>query len=79
MSQSSVNPEQRPLTHSFNAFRSVPILDVPTTPPAAEIPRRLTIWPAVAIGFGGLATLAWNGFLIWHTVKAVIGWVSGDL
>jgi hypothetical protein len=31
------------------------------------------------ICIGGIATLAWSGFLIWHTARALIGWISGEI
>jgi hypothetical protein len=79
MNQLIVKPEQLLSTRSFEASSPVSISDAVPKNEAPHIHRPPAIWPVVAIGIGGLATLAWNGFLLWHTARAVIGWVSGDL
>ena len=75
MSQLLVNSEH---------FTSLPVasvsnLDTAPKERAAPTARRFAIWPMVMIGIGGVATLAWNGFLLWHTARAVIGWVGGEI
>ena len=50
---------------------------MPPAEKAKSATQRGNVWPIVMISAGGLATLAWNGFLIWHTARAVIGWLFG--
>jgi hypothetical protein len=78
MNHSIVDSEHFKLPAGVNAGISVPNLDAAPMKKASGA-RRTAIWPVVAIAIGGLATVAWNGFLIWHTARAVFGWVGVEL
>ena len=57
---------------------AVSFMDTATAPNKAS-PQRFAVWPMVLIGMGGVATLAWNGFLVWQVAHALIGWVAGEI
>ncbi len=69
------------MRHRLPSKTSAPVSNLDTAPKEKALPaqRRMAIWPVVMIGMGGIATLAWNGFLIWHTARALIGWVGGEI
>jgi len=79
MSQSILNSGRFQGSNDKTTSAAVSFLDKAPAKKAATAVKRHSVWPIVAVAFGGLATLAWNGFLLWHTARALIGWVSGDV
>jgi hypothetical protein len=77
MRQTVLNSGQFQRPGDIDPKPAVSFLDAPPTKTAVVAPRA-AFWPIVAIGIGGLATLAWNGFLIWGAAHAVLGWLSGS-
>jgi hypothetical protein len=78
MSQTILNSGQFQRSSDIDTASAVSFLDAPPTKKAAPA-QRAAVWPIIAIGIGGIATLAWNGFLIWQTARALIGLVAGDV
>lgn len=38
--------------------------------------QREPLWPWIAVGFGGLAAIAWTAYLTWNAVSLIAGWVT---
>jgi hypothetical protein len=78
MSLTTFNSERFQYPDDIAPASAVSISDTPPAEKAAPVAQRGNVWPIVMISIGGLATLAWNGFLIWHTARAVLGWLAGE-
>jgi hypothetical protein len=79
MNQSIVNSGHFQPSLDLKIAAPVPNLDATPMKKAPAANRQLAIWPVAMICIGGIATLAWSGFLIWHTARALIGWISGEI
>ena len=79
MSQLIVNSGHFQPSGTSAAAGAVSFMDTAAPNKASLTSPRFAVWPMVLIGFGGVATLAWNGFLIWQVAHALIGWVAGEI
>jgi hypothetical protein len=79
MNQSIVNSGHFQPSLDVKTARPVSNPDAVPVKKAPQAARLRAIWPVVLIGFGGIATLAWSGFLLWHTARAVAVLVAGEI
>jgi hypothetical protein len=79
MSQLIVNSGHFQPSFDLKIAAPVPNPDAAPIKNARPATRQHAIWPVAMICIGGIATLAWSGFLIWHTARALIGWISGEI
>jgi hypothetical protein len=74
MSQSVVNSGQfrRPAAVKPVAIASGP--DNRSAAPASVA----AMWPMAIIAVGGIATVAWDGFLVWQIARVLMMWLGTD-
>ncbi len=74
MNQSVLNSGQFRQVGTVNPVAAVSLLDVGAATPARG--RRFARWPIVAVVFGAILTVIWDGFLLWQIARLVVFWVD---